>query len=687
LLGLWWKLLLRRPLRLGHAPKRGGFPTFGLLNLIWIANTFGILYRSVHGDLAINQLSMLWHLLGLVLVAFATGLGRGALGAFLLRGTRADEFLKPLPLSGLARLGLGLADNYIVFLLLPAVPLAGAIAAQRSVGSTVVAVLQTFPVAVAFYIAGHATAAWARSLGGGATQRYVDHASSGAAALAALLLFAPLARFVLPPTELAWVTLCWLAPAGIQLLALPGGSVLLGVAAYYALRAAERRGFDQLDPQLRRPRGDKRALDRQTLERRLVWRLGGKAQLGIWVGVCIGAGYTLFQRPTSLAMEPVLFGVGLTLVYLGALQTVAQAGNAVRRDLAARNFLSALPLSPYQLLDGKANVLRIGQLPALVSLLCLAAVAAHESHTGLALRALLTAVALLVVASGAVSVAFLSHGVGVAGIGGGQGSSSFSTQLLMLPLFATYLAHDTFSASVSLLALAAVSWEVRRAAQRSVRWLDDADDAVERETSVWRALMAATAFYATQILLAGLLSLFEVDKELLLACSFGCGALVLGLLTRRSWTTLGRPSLMPAHALYWPLALFGGASTALLSIKLLRWLVPAAESVASPSSSVLQRVALGATVVLIAPVVEEYFFRGWLQRAIEQDLAAQHKRWAFALGALAFALAHVGTYGVPQLLLGLVAGALYRAGQGLGPAIVAHAAHNAVTLLWLSDGR
>jgi membrane protease YdiL (CAAX protease family) len=73
-----------------------------------------------------------------------------------------------------------------------------------------------------------------------------------------------------------------------------------------------------------------------------------------------------------------------------------------------------------------------------------------------------------------------------------------------------------------------------------------------------------------------------------------------------------------------------------------------------------------------------------LQRAIERDLPRAHKRWAFALGALAFAAAHVGTDHWPQLLVGLVAGALYARGQGLGPAVVAHAVHNGLSI-WATD--
>ena len=84
---------------------------------------------------------------------------------------------------------------------------------------------------------------------------------------------------------------------------------------------------------------------------------------------------------------------------------------------------------------------------------------------------------------------------------------------------------------------------------------------------------------------------------------------------------------------------------------------------------------------VVVPCVEEYLFRGWLQSATAAELPAAAKRWAFALAAGAFALAHVGGIGLPQLLLGLVTGAMVAAGAGIGPAIVCHGTYNALLLL------
>ena len=48
---------------------------------------------------------------------------------------------------------------------------------------------------------------------------------------------------------------------------------------------------------------------------------------------------------------------------------------------------------------------------------------------------------------------------------------------------------------------------------------------------------------------------------------------------------------------------------------------------------------------------------------------------------IAFALAHFGTYGVPQLVLGLMSGWLFAKSRGLWPSILAHALHNGLVLL------
>lgn len=95
-------------------------------------------------------------------------------------------------------------------------------------------------------------------------------------------------------------------------------------------------------------------------------------------------------------------------------------------------------------------------------------------------------------------------------------------------------------------------------------------------------------------------------------------------------------------------------------------------------------VVLTVCVVAVAPVVEELFFRGLLQRSLDRRLGP---RWAVALSSLAFGIVH---YQPLQLLglvgFGVVLGLLAERTGRLGPGIVAHISFNAATIAVLLLG-
>jgi membrane protease YdiL (CAAX protease family) len=108
-------------------------------------------------------------------------------------------------------------------------------------------------------------------------------------------------------------------------------------------------------------------------------------------------------------------------------------------------------------------------------------------------------------------------------------------------------------------------------------------------------------------------------------------------------------------------------------------------------------VALGIIApVIIAPVVEELFFRGLVQRSLASALRGRRIATVLAIliTSVLFSLAHVavgGVLGVQVIALGLstfafsvIAGAIVAATGRLGGAIVAHVVFNgaAVLLLW-----
>ncbi|MGI8683500.1 MAG: CPBP family intramembrane glutamic endopeptidase [Acidimicrobiales bacterium] len=90
---------------------------------------------------------------------------------------------------------------------------------------------------------------------------------------------------------------------------------------------------------------------------------------------------------------------------------------------------------------------------------------------------------------------------------------------------------------------------------------------------------------------------------------------------------------------------------------------------------------IAACIVLGAPLIEELFFRGLLQRSAARRFGP---RAAIGVSAVAFGLAHFQ----PVQLLGLTAfgvvlGVLARRAGRLGPALVAHMAFNATTVVVL----
>jgi membrane protease YdiL (CAAX protease family) len=97
--------------------------------------------------------------------------------------------------------------------------------------------------------------------------------------------------------------------------------------------------------------------------------------------------------------------------------------------------------------------------------------------------------------------------------------------------------------------------------------------------------------------------------------------------------------------------------------------------------------ALAVTLLFVllavgAPVIEELFFRGMLQRALDRRFGPVP---AVAVSSTVFGLAHFELLQLPALILfGVVLGTLAERTGRLGPGIVTHATFNAVTVLSLT---
>ncbi len=92
--------------------------------------------------------------------------------------------------------------------------------------------------------------------------------------------------------------------------------------------------------------------------------------------------------------------------------------------------------------------------------------------------------------------------------------------------------------------------------------------------------------------------------------------------------------------------------------------------------STILAIATGVLVIGIAPFVEEFFFRGFLYKALKNGMGV----WpgALASGAL-FSLIHLKPiYFVPLMTLGVILALLYQRTGSIWPCIALHAANNAL---------
>ncbi|MDI6871997.1 MAG: CPBP family intramembrane metalloprotease [Bacillota bacterium] len=91
--------------------------------------------------------------------------------------------------------------------------------------------------------------------------------------------------------------------------------------------------------------------------------------------------------------------------------------------------------------------------------------------------------------------------------------------------------------------------------------------------------------------------------------------------------------------------------------------------------------AFGAVLVLLAPLAEEVFFRGFIQEVFRERLGSWR---AVAAAALLFAVIHrYAVQFLPVFLVGLLLSALYEWRRSLTAGITAHAALNFLALLEL----
>lgn len=85
--------------------------------------------------------------------------------------------------------------------------------------------------------------------------------------------------------------------------------------------------------------------------------------------------------------------------------------------------------------------------------------------------------------------------------------------------------------------------------------------------------------------------------------------------------------------------------------------------------------------IIIAPVIEEIIFRGFLQTTLRNSFGG---RYAIVISAALFAGVHMDLFAFLQIfILGMLLGYLYERTQTLAASIIVHVLHNSLTLVFL----
>lgn len=134
---------------------------------------------------------------------------------------------------------------------------------------------------------------------------------------------------------------------------------------------------------------------------------------------------------------------------------------------------------------------------------------------------------------------------------------------------------------------------------------------------------------------------------------------------------------------------FGGQMLInLLYLPIVEWTDVTSDDISQTAENITERADGAAGIVLLvvivgimAPIVEEIFYRGMLQRSLERRMGVTP---GLLVASLIFGLVHFEPLLLPGLAVaGLIFGLLAQRAGRLGPAIVAHMAFNMTTVVAL----
>jgi hypothetical protein len=373
-----------------------------------------------------------------------------------------------------------------------------------------------------------------------------------------------------PPAGPLSARLGAVADAGLLRASLAAPLFALGVVALCGVAGivlGERLGYDRSYPvppqRFGRAKPSHLTVDR--VEQVLAAREPGAWQSWISFGyaLLLGGGLVYLGHAAPEGIEPhlplAIRVLALVTTLMASSTAFVRAARLAARDLAARPLLLALPISPAELLRGKADGIRLRTL-VVASPFFLAALLPVTQAVALDIlwRGAGAMIALWLCAGAAVSIGFLTRGVGASQ----PGVTTFHIEnlLLTVPLFGVVAAPSVWGAAVSLGCLALLTLEARRAAMSRVRWIDDSET-FDRETPVWRALLAFGAFQATQGLALQAVSGSSATAPVQLAIGYGLAALILTLLTMHGRKDMPPVRWLPERRAALALALAAGRAT------------------------------------------------------------------------------------------------------------------------------
>ncbi len=282
------------------------------------------------------------------------------------------------------------------------------------------------------------------------------------------------------------------------------------------------------------------------------------------------------------------------------------------------------------------------------------------------------------------------------------GPGSVYLYMLVMGLFSLTVNRGSAHQRLAMLVLLAViAWALWQRLRDRLAYLFEPIDRPPRQVDLADGAWAAFAFLVLQGLIAVLLLALEVEPATSIVGAF---ALAGGITALATLLTLWRsrvPQLLTAVGLRPPpgtsvlrtvvTGLVAGGAAAVFAggyLTTIGWLaprLPALHEMLEQAGDHPMGVTgwhMVALAVVLAPLCEEFIFRGLLFRGLRRDLPLV---WAAAASAAVFAIIHPSLGVIPVFGLGLACALAYaRTGWLLAP-IVAHALYNGVVVL-LSGG-